>query len=215
MVAGRQPAAALGLQFGDQTGDYDYSLQSTIFDPLITPVRPMSSTGRRIPSSFGSRTYAAWRTRLGSRLTAEAGARWDRYRYDHGLEFNATSPRLNLVYAAGEAGELRAAWGVVHQPQSINELQVEDDVEQFFAPERVTQWVLGYTHRFALGFSARLDIYDKRYADLRARYEKSSIRCSSFRRAAPIGFASLPRARAPAESSSRCVATRSAASRAS
>jgi hypothetical protein len=161
-----------GFNIGDQRGDYDYSLQAAIFDPLLTPVTLSKDYGTQ--ADFDLRklgVYAAWRTRLAPRLTAEAGARWDQYRYHPGLEFNATSPRLNLVYAVSDAGELRAAWGVVHQPQSVNELQIEDDVQQFFAPERVTQWVLGYLQHFAHGFSARLDVYDKRYADLRARYE--------------------------------------------
>src|SRR4029079_7230045 len=34
-------------------------------------------------------------------------------------------------------------------------------------------WVLGYTQRFAGGFSARLDVYDKAYDDLRPRFENA------------------------------------------
>lgn len=169
---GENQLPRFGFNVGEQRGIYDYSLQASIFDPLITPVPIDSNYGTQ--ATFDLRklgVYGAWRTRLGERLTAEAGARWDRYSYDPGQKFDAVSPRLNLVYAVGTAGELRAAWCVVHQPQSINELQVEDDVEQFFGPEKVTQWVLGYAHRFEHGFSARLDLYDKRYADLRARYE--------------------------------------------
>jgi outer membrane receptor protein involved in Fe transport len=104
-------------------------------------------------------------------ITAEAGARWDNYRYSGGLKFDVVSPRLNLVYAFGASNELRAAWGVVYQPQAVNELQVEDDVERFFEPERSEQFVIGYTRRFTRGISLRVDVYDKDYSDLRVRFE--------------------------------------------
>jgi outer membrane receptor protein involved in Fe transport len=48
---------------------------------------------------------------------------------------------------------------------------VEDDVEQFFEPERSEQFVVGYTRRFARGLSLRVDVYDKDYSDLRPRFE--------------------------------------------
>jgi outer membrane receptor protein involved in Fe transport len=104
-------------------------------------------------------------------LTAEGGARWDSYEYPGQRKFDVFSPRLNAVYAFGDANELRAAWGVVYQPQAVNELQVEDNVEQFFEPERSEQFVLGYTRRFARGLSLRVDLYDKDYSHLRPRFE--------------------------------------------
>jgi hypothetical protein len=162
-----------GFNIGQQRGEYDYALDGHILDPLITPVpidRVYATNMDVDLRKFGA--YAAWRTRVGERLTAEAGVRWDRYRYDDG-EYDVTSPRLNFVYTLSDSAELRAAWGVNHQPQAVNELQVEDNVTQFFAPERVQHWVLGYTHRFARGLSARLDIYDKAYHDLRPRFENA------------------------------------------
>jgi outer membrane receptor protein involved in Fe transport len=59
----------------------------------------------------------------------------------------------------------------VHQPQRADELQVEDDVTQFFAPERADQLSLGVTQRIGTGSSLRLDAYQKRYDDLRPRFE--------------------------------------------
>jgi hypothetical protein len=162
-----------GFNFGQQRGDYDYVMASTIDDPLVAPVpidRAYATNMIVDMSKFGA--WAAWRSRLSARMTAEAGVRWDQYSYDDGLDFDAVSPRLNFVYAF-DAGELRAAWGVSYQPQSVNELQVEDNVTQIFEPERVQQWVLGYTHHFAGGFSARVDIYGKDYSHLRSRYENA------------------------------------------
>src|SRR5262249_21726236 len=47
------------------------------------------------------------------------------------------------------------------------------DVTQFFAPERVSSWVLGYSQRFGAGFSARIDVYEKAYDHLRPRFENA------------------------------------------
>ena len=154
----------------------------------------------------------SWRTRVTDAVTAEAGARWDSYSYPDDLEFDVVSPRLNLVYAFGDDNELRAAWGVVHQPQAVNELQVEDDVEQFFEPERSEQFVVGYTRHFARGLSLRVDVYDKDYSDLRAALRESArSRSSSFPKAPPTGSASMRPRRARAASNSRCGARPSAA----
>src|SRR6185295_17576247 len=97
--------------------------------------------------------------------------RWDSYSYSDEQKFDVVSPRLNVVYAFGDANELRAAWGLVYQPQAVNELQVEDNVEQFFEPERSEQFVVGFTRRFSRQLSLRVDVYDKEYSDLRPRFE--------------------------------------------
>ncbi len=171
---GETRLARFGFDVGQQEGDYDYSLYSRIMDPLVTPVPIETEYGTQMSvrmRKYGA--YAAWRQRIGSRFTAEVGGRIDAYRYDSGQDFGTVSPRVNAVYAVGDAGELRAAWGLVYQPQRVNELQVEDNVTRIFEPERSRHIVLGYTHRFAHGLSARLDVYDKAYEDLRPRFENA------------------------------------------
>jgi hypothetical protein len=160
-----------GFNLGKQQGDYDYSLRALINDVVFTPVpigKEYATIGRVNLDKIG--VYGAWRTRFTDSLSAEAGVRWDQYKYD-GLEYDVTSPRFNLVYAFGENDELRAAWGVHYQPQGVDELQVEDGISNFFPPERARESVLGYTHRFGGGFSARVDFYDKEYDELRPRFE--------------------------------------------
>jgi len=171
---GETQLARWGITYGQQQGDYDYSLVSQIFDPVITPVpidkvyaTDMDAELRK----FGA--YAAWRTRFTSQLTAEAGVRWDNYEYQPGATYDAVSPRINVVYSFGDSNELRVAWGDMYQPQAVDELQVEDNLTAFGAPERVRQVVIGYTRRFSEGFSARIDIYDKQYRDLRPRFENA------------------------------------------
>jgi len=161
-----------GFNVNRQEGDYDYSLVSRITDPLISPV-PIDvayATDMDVRvNKLGA--YASWRSRITDALTAEAGVRWDSYEYPDDLKFDVVSPRLNFVYDFGLANEWRAAWGVVYQPQAANELQVEDNVTQFFEPERSEQFVIGYTRRFSGGMTLRVDVYEKNYSHLRARFE--------------------------------------------
>jgi hypothetical protein len=161
-----------GFNVNRQDGDYDYALVSRITDPLVAPV-PIDiayATDMDVRvNKFGA--YASWRSRVTDSVTAEAGLRWDSYEYPDRLKFDVVSPRLNFVYDFGQVNEWRAAWGVVYQPQAANELQVEDNVTQFFEPERSEQFVIGYTRRFERGLSLRVDVYEKKYSDLRARFE--------------------------------------------
>ncbi len=162
-----------GANAGHAQADYDYSLLGRRIDPAaggwvdIDHAHDIDVRGNK----FGA--HAAWRGRVARDLVIEAGARFDRYRYPGGRQFDAVSPRVNAVYGVGERGELRAAFGLVHQPQGMHELQVEDDLTQFFEPERVRQAVLGYLHRFERGLSARVDVYRKEYTRLRPRFENA------------------------------------------
>jgi len=161
-----------GFNLSRQRGDYDYALDSTIFEPLITPVPIDAIYATRTnvhADKFGA--YASWRTRIVDSLTAEAGARWDRYGYSGDLEFDAVSPRLNLVYALNGSSELRAAWSVVYQPQGVHELAVEDNVRLFYRPERSEQFALGYARHFERGVSLRVDLYRKSYEHLRPYFD--------------------------------------------
>jgi hypothetical protein len=161
-----------GFSVGRQEGSYDYALLARITDPLVTPV-PIEfayATDRDVRASkLGA--YGSWRSRLTKTITTEIGARWDRYTYGQGLGFEVASPRFNYVQTFGAENELRAAWGVVYQPQGVHELQVEDNVTQFFEPERSAQSVIGYTRHFPRGLSLRVDVYDKQYRRLRPRFE--------------------------------------------
>jgi outer membrane receptor for ferrienterochelin and colicin len=162
-----------GANLGAARADYDYSLVGTLLNPAAPGGAVDISRTHDLDvetSKYGA--HAAWRGRIGE-LVVEAGARWDQYRYPDGLRFSAASPRLNAVYGIGEHGELRAAWGTAYQPQGAHELQVEDNLAQFFEPERVHQAVLGYTHHFEHGLSARVDVYRKDYSRLRPRFENA------------------------------------------
>lgn len=161
-----------GANAGRARADYDYTLLGDRLSATLPGTQEIIDIAYHLePRGSESGAHLAWRGRAGH-LVLEAGARWDEYQYP-GLRFSAVSPRVNAVYEIGERGELRAALGLAHQPQGIDELQVEDDVAQYFRPERARQLAVGYLHRFDSGFSARIDVYRKDYSRLRPRFENA------------------------------------------
>ena len=172
--ADERQALLFGANLGRTHAVYAYQLVGDRVNPAVPGTREDISRSHDIDvSGTKAGAHAAWRGRVTPDLIVEAGARWDEYRYPRGLRFDEVSPRFNAVYGLGDRDELRAAWGVVHQPQGIHELQVEDDDIDFHAPERVAQTVLGYAHHFDGGLSARLDVYRKDYSRQRPRYENA------------------------------------------
>jgi hypothetical protein len=163
-----------GARFMSETADYDYTISGAITDPFVSPA-PIPVEYSTVGEFKGSRVgvYGSWRTRFDGGLTTEVGGRWDSYRYPQGLAFDVASPRLNLVYSMTDQDDLRAAWGVIHQPQGIDDLQVEDNIETYFRPERAQQASLGYTRRLPYELTARVDVYYKEYSHLRPRFENA------------------------------------------
>ena len=99
----------------------------------------------------------------------EAGARVDAQSY--APDGTHVAPRINAAYALGAHATLRASWGRFYQAQAINELQVEDGVTTFLQAERADHRVLGAEYDFGRGYSARAELYDKRFTQLRPRFE--------------------------------------------
>jgi outer membrane receptor protein involved in Fe transport len=163
-----------GARFMQERADYNYLVDGEIIDPFVTAV-PIVINYSTVGTFEGSRigAYGSWRMRLDKHITAEIGGRWDQYSYPGDLKFDVFSPRLNFVYSFTDRDDLRAAFSTVYQPHGIDQLQVEDNLLQYFEPERVDQAVLGYTRRFGYGISARVDVYSKQYSHLRPRFENA------------------------------------------
>lgn len=174
LQVGDQHLPRWGISVNRTEASYDYVLTGGIFNDLapggmvdVSHAHDLDVSGSKLG------VYASWRTRFSDLFTAEAGGRWDSYRYPQGLSFEVFSPRVNLVHKIGDHSDVRAAWSVVHQPQGIHELQIEDNVTTFFEPERSQHFVVGYSRRFDHGLSARIDVYHKEYSHLRPRFENA------------------------------------------
>jgi len=113
--------------------------------------------------------YASDRIAVTPHLVVEAGARVDAQSY--APDGTHVAPRINAAYALGAHATLRASWGRFYQAQGINELQVEDGITTFLRAERADHRVLGAQYDFGRGYSARAEVYDKRFTQLRPRFE--------------------------------------------
>jgi hypothetical protein len=113
--------------------------------------------------------YAADRMAVTPHFVLETGLRADSQSYTP--DGTHLAPRVNAAYALGDHTTLRASWGRFYQAQGLNELQVEDGVTAFQPAERADHALLGAEQDFGRGYSARAEVYDKRFTQLRPRYE--------------------------------------------
>ena len=151
--------------------EYNYTSHTEITDPLFTPTGSPTIVDRRINTQpTGSRlaAYAAARAKLLRVVTAELGLRWDRQTYSGDSQLD---PRVNVVWAAGERSTVRAAWGLFHQSQRIDELQVEDGMRDFFPAQRSEHRLISFEHEAGAGFRFRVDAYWKAISSIRPRFE--------------------------------------------
>jgi len=161
-----------GFDVKHHEASYDYTSTSSVTVPMVglgqEPPEQEVVIIDLEPAGESYGMYLANRIRLSERLVAEVGLRWDRQFW---IEDDQTSPRFNLMYTAGAHTTLRAAWGLFHQSQRLNELQVEDGVSDFFPAQLAEQWLIGVEHVFPGGLLARAEAHWKEYDELRPRYE--------------------------------------------
>ena len=164
------------LRFGftakDVRATYDYEgvshTEFSVFE-VAGPPRDVARSAHLRPSGSELSAYVADRLRLSERLVLEAGVRAAAESYTPGGA--SFDPRVQLAWAPRAGTAVRLAWGIVHQPQRIDELAVEDGVTEFEPAQRATHRVLSVEQQLAHGLGARLELYDKSIDRVRARYE--------------------------------------------
>jgi outer membrane receptor protein involved in Fe transport len=162
-----------GVELRSLSADYEYTSTLRYEPGGPYPGFPGLTLDRDLapePSGDHVAAYATSRVLVTDRLAAEIGLRWDEQTYA-GDAHDQWSPRVNLVYAAGEATRVRASWGRYHQFQGINELQVEDGIEEFLPAQKADHAIVGVEQGLPAGWSLRVEAYRKDYRDLIPRYE--------------------------------------------
>lgn len=163
-----------GIDGGTTNATYRYRGEMAFSADYPFPGEPERGFNRDFaldPDGYQVAVWLTGRQRVGERLTLEAGLRWSDQDYDAGDGRTQLGPRVNLLYTLSPATRLRLGWGRIFQPQSINEVQVEDGVEQFFPAQSADHLVAGLEHTFGQSLELRVEAYRKDYADLRPRYE--------------------------------------------
>ncbi|MCW8985279.1 MAG: TonB-dependent receptor, partial [Thermoanaerobaculales bacterium] len=150
---------------------YDYGINSLIEDPIDDP---RFYPGERVDSFRGEyegEQYALFvtdRVRLGSKFTAEVGARYDKQTL---TEDDQVSPRVNLLYNVTSKSALRLGWGHFYQAQRPYELRVEFGETQFQKAQRAEQVVVGYETEIGDRYLLKVDAYARRVSDPHRRWE--------------------------------------------
>lgn len=153
---------------------YDYRSAHDFAAGYPFPGDPAASLSRNAaldPDGAAVGTFVAGRWQPMSRVTLEAGLRWDDQGYDHAGGASQVSPRINLLYEASARTRLRASWGRFFQPQGINELQVEDGIDHFFPAQRADHFILSLEHTWKNRWSTRVEAYYKDYEKPMPRFE--------------------------------------------
>ena len=145
-----------GLEIRSEEAEYDYRAFAEYlgffeFYPGIE--NPVERDVVASPSGNSYSLYLSDRWQVSERSGLELGVRWDRQTYTGRDYGNQLSPRISFLHSMGSATELRLTWGRYYQSQAIQELQVEDGLDQFFAPQRSDHWIAGIQHRFETGIS--------------------------------------------------------------
>ena len=155
-------------------GHYDYQ-DEVSFDLLFDVPGAETATDRSRDiqvSPIGNQyaLYASVRYSPTPLLAADFGLRWDKQTLDP-ARTDTVGPRLGFRYQLAERTYLRASWGRFYQSQGINELQVSDGIQQYFAPQRADHTVIGIEHDFPSGLNLRVEAYDKDMDSLRPHHE--------------------------------------------
>jgi len=132
---------------------------------------PTESDIKAAPEGNAYAIYLSDRWRVTPATAIELGMRWDRQTYTDPNFDDQWSPRASLLHSVNSATELRLTWGRYYQSQAIQQLQVEDGLDHFFAPQRVNHWIAGAQFLFPNHYRLRIEAFLKDYDRLKPRFE--------------------------------------------
>ncbi len=133
-----------------------------------------SPTDIRVSVAPKGNSYSAYlldRWQLNERWSLEGGLRWDRQTYTEPVYADQISPRISLLHTRPSGTLLRLSWGRYFQPQAIQDLQVEDGLDSYFAPQRSEHFIAGLQKTFANAYRLRVEGFLKNYARPKPRFE--------------------------------------------
>jgi len=163
-----------GVLFLQSSANYDYASSAEYFGlPALYPGQSDRVDRAAIASPNGGSygAYVADRWKLTPDTVFEWGLRWDDQTYTGLVSDSQLSPRLSLLQKIGERTELRLSWGRYHQSQGIQELQIEDDVTEFWPAQRADHLIAGIQHRLRNDVALRLELFHKDMRHVRPRFE--------------------------------------------
>lgn len=172
-----RPSARLqwrsGVELLRGNAAYSYDLDASFEAPLAEAFGRPPSLNRSFAMHAEGESYGAWasvRADVGA-ATLEAGLRYDERTWlDQSGQF---SPRLSLRYELNEATVLRLSAGRFLQTQALNELELEEAVPAFAAPESSRHLIVSLERELGDGLSLRIEAFDRDTSGVRPRFENT------------------------------------------
>jgi len=163
-----------GFAYRDESARYDYS-GFAVYEGFLAGLPyledPRVYKVESGPDGYGASIYFSDRWSFSEATWLQYGLRWDRQTWTDPRFDDQLSPRISFLHSLNQYTDLRISWGRYYQSQAIQRLQVEDDVDQFFAPQRSDHYIVGIRRLFPNGYRLRAEAYLKRYDRLMPRFE--------------------------------------------
>ena len=185
VTAELSPRAILsgGVELRRAHAHYDYWRRRRVFTVSGDRLGVRTTRTELAPAPAGS-DAGAWltqRVRPWDALTAELGVRVDQQaRHDaadgrrRGFRHETqVSPRVGVAWTPAGGTTVRAGWGRYWQAQGLHELPVQDGEGTFARAELAEQRTLGVERAFGETIAARAELYDRRHAHVRPRWESA------------------------------------------
>ena len=163
-----------GIELRRERATYDYRSAAEyrgLFESWPGIESPVTSAIQAAPEGNSYSLFLSDRWHVAEFTSLELGLRWDRQTYADPDFDSQLNPRISLLHSFGPATELRLTWGRYSQSQAIQELQVEDGLDRFFAPQRADHWIAGVQRRFGTDYRLRAEVFYKDYQRLKPRFE--------------------------------------------
>jgi len=167
---------SFGVDGKYQEANYRFESSKVVtppFDEILDNVPLETRYFDTNPDGAQYSAYVEARWQLRPNLILDAGLRWDRQSYTNRKGDEQSSPRLSILYRTGERTEIRLGWGQYSQAQEINELQVSDGVDTFFAAQRAEHVVANLRHQFRNDINVEVSYFRKSFRSVRPRFENA------------------------------------------
>lgn len=132
---------------------------------------PVESNIQTAPGGNSYSLFLSDRWRFTQSTSLELGLRWDKQTYTEPEFDSQLNPRISLLHSFGTRTDFRLTWGRYSQSQAIHEMQVDDGIDHFFAPQKADHWIAGVQHRFQKNYRLRAEVFLKDYKRLKPRFE--------------------------------------------
>ena len=150
------------------TSEAEYQEFFTLYPGIENPTE---SDIMAAPDGGAYSLFLTDRWQLAGSTALELGLRWDRQTYTEPKFDDQLSPRVSLLHSLNPSIDLRLTWGRYYQSQAIQNLQVEDGLDNFFAPQRADHWIAGVQFLYPQDYRLRVEAFVKEYDRLKPRFE--------------------------------------------